>query len=50
MKRLDAEGAALLARFEKEYQETKRALLSGRRDGFSRKQSDRKDLMSLARG
>ena len=47
MKRLDPEGTRLLARFEKEYQETKKALLSGRRHGFSGKQSARQDLMSL---
>ena len=47
MKRLDQEGIQLLARFEKEYQETKQSLLSGGPHGFSGKQSARQDLMSL---
>ncbi len=47
MKLLDKEGAGLLEQFERDYQQTKKALLQGARFGCSARQSARKDLIVL---
>ena len=47
MKPLDDEGMQLLKAFERDYRRTKRALLEGKRLGFSGKQTARRDLMAL---